>query len=268
MRNSKKERSRTRFTLVELLVVIAVIAILASLLLPALNKARERAQIITCVGNLKQIGLGALGYSNDNNDCVLIVAHFNTGSGGYDTVWNWASGLCSGRYIGKQSLFCPAVPSHTQYSLSRPGIEKSMRENVPGDAYKFRYRGYGLNQSLCFYNASSTIPPVQYKISRLTGTSTLLLAGEAFDRANQRPDFYISYKNDVSKSLHHERHSTRSVPDETASFNGKTGQSNVLWMDGHVSTHSERETIGGATPFVFTGGTSTSKYMSPRQHGY
>jgi prepilin-type N-terminal cleavage/methylation domain-containing protein/prepilin-type processing-associated H-X9-DG protein len=71
-RQNRRAPGRTAFTLIELLVVIAIIAILAALLLPALSQAKQQAQGIQCLSNLKQLTTGWFMYSGDNKDNLVV----------------------------------------------------------------------------------------------------------------------------------------------------------------------------------------------------
>jgi prepilin-type N-terminal cleavage/methylation domain-containing protein/prepilin-type processing-associated H-X9-DG protein len=92
------------FTLIELLVVIAIIAILAALLIPTLSTAKARGWSIRCMSNLKQIGVAASVYSQDNEDCLPVSAHQGN---------SWVASLLY--YAGATNIYrCPKDKNQTR----------------------------------------------------------------------------------------------------------------------------------------------------------
>ena len=120
MRNRSSQRTAgileinpTAFTLVELLVVVGIIAILIAILLPALDKARDQANTIKCLANLRQIGQAAVMYSQDNKDQTLPAGYRNLGAGPYPLgPESWATILVFRKYL--------PLPTPTPFTLTDP----------------------------------------------------------------------------------------------------------------------------------------------------
>jgi prepilin-type N-terminal cleavage/methylation domain-containing protein/prepilin-type processing-associated H-X9-DG protein len=105
-----KRRRVNGFTLVELLVVIGIIALLISVLLPALSKAREQANLIKCGSNLRQCALAAMLYANDFHGNLM--PNFD-GNATVPSSWLWYDTDRIGRYLPHSTAFAQTNPNAT-----------------------------------------------------------------------------------------------------------------------------------------------------------
>ena len=197
------------FTLIEVLVVIAIIAILASMLLPALNKARESAYKATCKNNLKQIGLSVGMYVSDYDD--LLLPFYTSGPGSLGVKKTWFGKLYSGKYgVNYKQFFCPA----NKY------VSNDTKETIFNDIWAISY-GYNICLDLNYDSGSKKSELA--KLTQIRRPSSTILATGAKD--NKNPPF-----EDAGNYYVYPFYST-----SCAAWPWHDGSTGVVWIDGHVT---------------------------------
>lgn len=177
---------RIGFTLVELLVVIAIIALLAALLFPALKQARERAQRMGCVSNLRQINIGLMGYLGDYNNWLPNKdAGGGLGGGQNPLQDSTPGGRCAtpaGSYMpaGKVRL-CPSRPFNVWWDGVTPFTPDLTTNSIYTGSYWYLAGGY--DRAYCeTYYSLATVPHPEAGRIKLTAVLSPARYGAWSDR--------------------------------------------------------------------------------------
>ena len=195
------------FTLIEILVVIAIIAILAAMLFPVFARARESARKTSCQSNLKQIGLAALQYSQDYDEKVMPLGYIYGGK----TYYWWGS--WNGVMLDKSASMLQPYMKNTQIQAC-PSFDNVDRTalGLTGYAYNDAY----LHPSWFGGKSSVSLAAIED------------VARTAFMADSARIDFVDGKTLQANTFL--------TPPSQTyPALHGRhNGTANVLWADGHV----------------------------------
>jgi prepilin-type processing-associated H-X9-DG protein/prepilin-type N-terminal cleavage/methylation domain-containing protein len=171
--------SRTAFTLVELLVVIGIIALLISMLLPALNKARSHARRVACSANLRQVSMAFMLYRHDNDNFLPPVNSFvSYNASGTSKVYGMYNAL--GKYVGRPQWG----------GLNEPPVSSDNPDQLKFDSYWGAQKGDKFTRTV-FYCPDSPQPSPQPWYAVSYGESLYLQhpggRGPDISVANPRP---------------------------------------------------------------------------------
>ncbi len=213
------------FTLNELLVVIAIIAILAALLLPALNRAKLKAQGIQCMSNSKQFALAWLMYASDNNDKLV----YNYGS-----MPNPTSFPVSGTNIWAWGDFQARPADMTNANLIIYGALFDYTKSVnlykcPGNTMNM-LRGISMNNHMGGNAIDTTIAQAWYKTTAISKPSGKFVTIDEYQLTINDAMFHVVDQDITGGSIW--------IRDWPASYHG--GSSGQSFADGHAELHKWR----------------------------